>query len=82
MALNLQRTDHWLHYFIARIDCALDDRLLSDRGFREWMDEALANLAAFAHEAHPIPDALQREAAAAAQAEHQEFFHPPEDDAE
>lgn len=82
MPLDLQRPDEWLHYFVARVVCALEDRTLSDRGFREWMDEMVGDLAAFAHAAHPVSDAIQREAEETAAADHQNNFHPPEDDAE
>jgi hypothetical protein len=51
MSLDLQHTDDWLHYFVARIVCALEDRQVSDLSFRQWMDEAVADLSAFAHEA-------------------------------
>lgn len=82
MSLNLQRTDDWLHYFVARVACAVDDRTVSDRWFREWMAEVVADLAAFAHEAHPVDKSVLRDAEAAAAADHQAIFHPSEDDAE
>lgn len=48
--------------------------------FRAWMDEVVEDLAALARAVHPPSDAQQREARATARAEHNDLFHPPEED--
>jgi hypothetical protein len=67
-------TDDWLHYFVARVGRAVDDRTVSDRAFREWMMDSIDDLAAFAHARHPIADSVAQAAEADAATDHRRLF--------
>lgn len=73
--------DHWLHYYVARIDACLDDSAVSDADFRRWLREVHEDLRHYAHATDPVDDTLRADTVQLAQATQQWVFHDgPEPD--
>jgi len=78
--LDLQQPAPWLHYYVARLRFAVDDRWVSARELRQWMIEVLPDLAQFAEEQYPLSDTAQRAVQAAARQDHRVSFFDADDE--